>query len=201
MGMAPLSMILNWETKGYKFGNAGKLVNHLLFMDDLKLYASSQQELDSLVRTVESYIKGINFSVHKFSRVLIFAGTNFREWANCRFRGDQFSRTFANRPVLNISRVLIFANLWSKRSFLFSLWVIFFKRLHIYFSQFSFRRLSWNYCSSAYTNAQNSTASGKLILAGGTVPSPLTPAWSFLYVTPLRIKVVVKSQNRFSFFT
>ena len=38
----------------------------------------------------------------------------------------------------------------------------------------------------AYANAQISTVSGKLILAGGTVPSPLTPAWSILYVT-LRI--------------
>ena len=39
--MDPFSMILNGETKGCKFGNAGKLVNHLLFMDVLKLYASS----------------------------------------------------------------------------------------------------------------------------------------------------------------
>ena len=34
------------------------------------------------------YIKGINFRVHKFSRVLIFAGTNFRELAHCTFLGD-----------------------------------------------------------------------------------------------------------------
>ena len=67
MIMAPLSMILNGETKGYKFGNAGKLVNHLLFMDDLKLYASSQRELDSLVRVVESYSRdiGMEFGMDK----------------------------------------------------------------------------------------------------------------------------------------
>ena len=41
----------------------------------------------------ESYIKGISFRVHIFLRVLIFA----------------------NGPVLNISRVLIFANLWFKK--------------------------------------------------------------------------------------
>ena len=56
MVMAPLSMIPNGETKGYKFGNAG---SHFLFMDDLKLYASSQRELDSLVRTVKSYSRDI----------------------------------------------------------------------------------------------------------------------------------------------
>ena len=43
------------ESKGYKLGSAGKLVNHLLFMDDVKLYASSQRELESLVNVVEAY--------------------------------------------------------------------------------------------------------------------------------------------------
>ena len=67
MVMAPLSMILNGETKGYKFGNARKPVNHLLFIDDLKLYASSQRELDSLARTVESYSRdiGMAFGIDK----------------------------------------------------------------------------------------------------------------------------------------
>ena len=66
------------------------------------------------------YIKGINFRVRKFSRVLIFAGTNFRELANCRFRGDKFSRTFAYQPFLNISRILIFANLRFQKSIFFA---------------------------------------------------------------------------------
>ena len=35
------------------------------------------------------------------------------------------------------------------------------------FSRFSFCRFSWNYCPSVYTNAQNSTSSGKLNLTGG----------------------------------
>ena len=43
---------------------------------------------------------------------------------------------------------------------------------HLCFSQFSFRRFLWNYCSSAYAKAQNVTSSRKWILAGGTVPSP-----------------------------
>lgn len=35
MVMAPLSMILKGESKGYKLGNTGVLANHLLFIDDL----------------------------------------------------------------------------------------------------------------------------------------------------------------------
>ena len=40
MVMIPLSMILNRDKsiKGVRLGNAKKVVNHLLFMDDLKLY-------------------------------------------------------------------------------------------------------------------------------------------------------------------
>ena len=80
MVMAPLSMILNGETKGYKFGNAGKLVNHLLFMDDLKLYASSQRELDSLVRTVESYSRdiGMEFGIDKCNVFVVKDGKQVR---------------------------------------------------------------------------------------------------------------------------
>ena len=65
--MIPLSMILKDETKGFIFGNAGRRVNHLLFMDDLKLYSSSEKELESLVNTVESYSRdnGMEFGMDK----------------------------------------------------------------------------------------------------------------------------------------
>ena len=49
MIMAPLTMLLKDESKGYKLGNSGNVVNHLLFMDDLKLYARSQDEVDALL--------------------------------------------------------------------------------------------------------------------------------------------------------
>ena len=71
MVMAPLSMILKegegLRTKGYQLGDTGKLVNHLLFMDDLKLYASSERDLDSLVMAVESFSRdiGMEFGMDK----------------------------------------------------------------------------------------------------------------------------------------
>ena len=71
MVMAPLSMILKegegLRTKGYQLGDTGKLVNHLLFMDDLKLYASSERDLDSLVMSVEKFSRdiGMEFGMDK----------------------------------------------------------------------------------------------------------------------------------------
>ena len=59
MIMTPLSMILKDEQKGYKLGNSGNLVNHLLFMDDLKLYGKSQDEIDALLGLVQEYSNDI----------------------------------------------------------------------------------------------------------------------------------------------
>ena len=67
MIMTPLSMILKDENKGYKLGNSGKLVNHLLFMDDLKLYGKSQDEIDALLGLVQEYSNdiGMQFGMDK----------------------------------------------------------------------------------------------------------------------------------------
>ena len=45
--------------QGYSFQKGKSRLNHLLFMDDLKLCGSNQNETDSLVRTVEIVTKDI----------------------------------------------------------------------------------------------------------------------------------------------
>ena len=69
MVMIPLSMILNEDesNKGVELGNADGKVNHLLFMDDLKLYARGEDELASLVSVVEGYSRdiGMEFGMEK----------------------------------------------------------------------------------------------------------------------------------------
>ena len=69
MMMVPLTMILNDENsaKGYQIGNSGKSVNHLLFMDDLKLYAKNQDDIDALLGLVQEYSKdiGMEFGMDK----------------------------------------------------------------------------------------------------------------------------------------
>ena len=44
IGMIPLSILLKREKLGYLFGPDGKLINHLLFMDNLKLFGCSKKE-------------------------------------------------------------------------------------------------------------------------------------------------------------
>ena len=52
MTLIPLTSVLKMTKPGYKFAKNGEKINHLLYMDDLKLYAKSEKELDSLIQTV-----------------------------------------------------------------------------------------------------------------------------------------------------
>ena len=52
--LIPLSIILNETNLGYVTSQNQKL-NHHLFMDDLKLYAKSERELDLLIHTVRIF--------------------------------------------------------------------------------------------------------------------------------------------------
>ena len=44
---------------GNHFASNGQKVNHLLFMDDLKLYASNEKSLEALIETVLVFSNGI----------------------------------------------------------------------------------------------------------------------------------------------
>jgi hypothetical protein len=77
LAMNPLSFLLNETQYGYKINkNGGKKLNHLLFMDDLKLYCESREKLKSLISTVETFSRDINmvFGLGKCAFVSIKKG-------------------------------------------------------------------------------------------------------------------------------
>ena len=55
MCLLPLTMILCKCSSGYLLGDKHVLVNHLLYLDDLKLYGRNQWEILSLVTTVKMF--------------------------------------------------------------------------------------------------------------------------------------------------
>ena len=65
--LLPLTHILRGAAPGYHFASNGQKVNHLLFMDDLKLYASNEKSLESLIQVVRvfSNVIGMEFGVEK----------------------------------------------------------------------------------------------------------------------------------------
>ena len=76
VAMIPLSYLLNKETMGYKFGKEGKKINHLLFMDDLKLYGGNREEVEGLVGVVKKFSDdiGMEFGIDKCATLEIRHG-------------------------------------------------------------------------------------------------------------------------------
>ena len=77
VAMIPLTMLLKRETNlGYHFGPEKKLMNHLLFMDDLKLYGKNREELDALARVVHKFSTDIRmeFGIDKCAVLVLKAG-------------------------------------------------------------------------------------------------------------------------------
>ena len=66
IALIPLTHILRTAKPGYEFRN-GETINHLLFMDNLKLYSKSQKVLDSLTHTVRILTEdiGMQFGIDK----------------------------------------------------------------------------------------------------------------------------------------
>ncbi|CAB4018161.1 Hypothetical predicted protein, partial [Paramuricea clavata] len=76
MCMIPLSLILRKEKVGYEFPGKELKINHLLFMDDLKMFGKNKQQIDSLVKTVNIVSKGIGmeFGIKKCGMLVMKRG-------------------------------------------------------------------------------------------------------------------------------
>ena len=51
-----MSMVLRQMKVGYDLGNRKGLINHLIFMNDLKLNGKNEKQVDTLVNTVRIFI-------------------------------------------------------------------------------------------------------------------------------------------------
>ena len=81
LALDPLSKILKEHSIGYDLSRGrtkknNKKINHLLFMDDLKLYAKSDQKLSQLIQTVHNFSRDINmeFGLDKCNKCTIKKG-------------------------------------------------------------------------------------------------------------------------------
>ncbi|TWW59899.1 hypothetical protein D4764_06G0014290 [Takifugu flavidus] len=61
IGLNPLSQIITKSGYGYQF-RSGTTVSHLLYMDDIKLYAENERDIDSLIHLTRIYSKDIRMS-------------------------------------------------------------------------------------------------------------------------------------------
>ena len=74
MALMPLSKLLNDTGYGYKINN--QKLNHLFYMDDLKLYASNDGELEGMLKTVKTFSDdiGMEFGLDKCAKATFKRG-------------------------------------------------------------------------------------------------------------------------------
>ena len=71
-----LSLILRRAKAAYEFSESKEKINHLLFMDDLKLHSRNEKGLDSLVQTVRVFSEdiGMEFGIEKCAMLVMEKG-------------------------------------------------------------------------------------------------------------------------------
>ena len=72
--MIPLTHVLRKAKARYTLG--GEKINHLLFMDDLKLYGKSENKIKRLVSTAEVFSRdiGMEFGIKKCGVIIMNGG-------------------------------------------------------------------------------------------------------------------------------
>ena len=63
IAMMPLNHILRKCTAEYKLSRSQEKVNHLMYMGDIKLFAKSEKELETLIHTVRLYSRDIGMEL------------------------------------------------------------------------------------------------------------------------------------------
>ena len=76
IALIPLTLILRKCKNGYNFSRTKDKINHLLYMDDLKLFAKEEAGLDALIQTVRVFSSdfGMEFGIEKCAVVIMKRG-------------------------------------------------------------------------------------------------------------------------------
>ena len=73
IAMMPLNHILRKCTARYKLSRLQEKINHLMYMDDIKLFAKYEKELETLIHAVRIYSQdiGMEFGIEKCSMLVM----------------------------------------------------------------------------------------------------------------------------------
>ena len=76
ISMMPLNYILRKCTAGYKLSRLQEKINHFKNMNDIKLFAKNEKELETLINTVRIYSQGIGmeFGIEKCAMLVMKSG-------------------------------------------------------------------------------------------------------------------------------
>ena len=74
--MIPLNYILRKCTAGYKLSKSQEKINHLKYVDNIKLFAKNEKELETLIHAVRIYSQdiGMEFGIEKCAMLVMKSG-------------------------------------------------------------------------------------------------------------------------------
>ena len=73
IAMMPLNHVLRKCAAGYKLSRSQEKINHLMYMDDIKLFAKKERELETLIHAVRIYSQdiGMEFGIEKCAMLVM----------------------------------------------------------------------------------------------------------------------------------
>ena len=73
IAMMPLNHILRKYAAGYKLSRSQEKINHLMYMDDIKLFVKNEKELETLIHAVRIYSQdiGMEFGIEKCAMLVM----------------------------------------------------------------------------------------------------------------------------------
>ena len=76
IAMMPLNHILWKYTGSYKLTKSQEKINHLMYMDNIKLFAKNEKELETLIKTIRIHRqdRGMNFGLEKCAMLIMRSG-------------------------------------------------------------------------------------------------------------------------------
>ena len=76
IAMMPLNHILRKCPAGYKLSRSQEKINHLMYMDDVKLFAKNERKLETLIHAVRIYSQdiGMEFGLEKCAMLVMKTG-------------------------------------------------------------------------------------------------------------------------------
>ena len=76
IAIMPLNHIIRKYTGRYKISKLQEKINHLIYMDDIKLFAKNEKELKTLIQAVRIYSQniGMEFGIEKCTTLIMKSG-------------------------------------------------------------------------------------------------------------------------------
>ena len=76
IAVMPLNHILRKCPAGYKLSRSQEKINHLMYLDDIKLFAKNENQLETLIHAVRIYSQdiGMEFGIEKCAMLFMKSG-------------------------------------------------------------------------------------------------------------------------------